>query len=461
MNETIITPKESGQKLLSEDPIIQKNQTRIISEVSTALAGTLDVDEILKIVPNALVNTLGYKFCGVQLPDETKKFLEFKNVSVPGIVFKLLEKALGVSIYKLRVPVNLNENYLVRAFRKKSILKADALHFFDRPFLGPRVSKIIQKALRFNEIFAFPLIVRGKAIGVLAVGSSKKIADFEIEFLKTFANQIAIALYNAKLLDEQKAQYQELQAAYKKLEEMHRLQSLDRAKSEFIRVASHQFRTPLSGIRFEAEYILEKRERGDLAANEAVDGIILIYERILFLIRTLNDIFDVLEIDQGETKLKKEETSFAETVKDAESVIRQPFVYTQNTKKFTIDIKSVKQPVLIDREKVKRILIIILTNAFVFTDKNGEILLQAKIIGKGKNRTLNILISDNGIGIPAAERNKVFEKFYRASNASRAVPNGTGLGLFIVKTFIQMHGGDIVIKDAKGKGAIFDISLPV
>ena len=461
MNETIITPKESGQKLLSEDPIIQKNQTRIISEVSTALAGTLDVDEILKIVPNALVNTLGYKFCGVQLPDETKKFLEFKNVSVPGIVFKLLEKALGVSIYKLRVPVNLNENYLVRAFRKKSILKADALHFFDRPFLGPRVSKIIQKALRFNEIFAFPLIVRGKAIGVLAVGSSKKIADFEIEFLKTFANQIAIALYNARLLDEQKAQYQELQAAYKKLEEMHRLQSLDRAKSEFIRVASHQFRTPLSGIRFEAEYILEKRERGDLAANEAVDGIILIYERILFLIRTLNDIFDVLEIDQGETKLKKEETSFAETVKDAESVIRQPFVYTQNTKKFTIDIKSVKQPVLIDREKVKRILIIILTNAFVFTDKNGEILLQAKIMGKGKNRTLNILISDNGIGIPAAERNKVFEKFYRASNASRAVPNGTGLGLFIVKTFIQMHGGHLVIKDAKGKGTIFDISLPV
>ena len=198
-----------------------------------------------------------------------------------------------------------------------------------------------------------------------------------------------------------------------------------------------------------------------MAANEAVDGIILIYERILFLIRTLNDIFDVLEIDQGEMKLKKEETSFAETVKDAESVIRQPFVYTQNTKKFTIDIKSVKQPVLIDREKVKRILIILLTNAFVFTDKNGEILLQAKIIGRGKNRALNILISDNGIGIPAAERNKVFEKFYRASNASRAVPNGTGLGLFIVKTFVQMHGGEIVIKTAKGKGTIFDISLPI
>ena len=132
---------------------------------------------------------------------------------------------------------------------------------------------------------------------------------------------------------------------------MHQLQSLDRAKSEFIRVASHQSRTPLSGIRFEAEYILEKRERGDLAEGEAVDGIILIYERILFLIRTLNDIFDVLEIDQGEAKIKKEETSFSEAVKDAEEIIRQPLSIRKIPKKLTIDIKSVKQPVLIDREK--------------------------------------------------------------------------------------------------------------
>ena len=113
--------------------------------------------------------------------------------------------------------------------------------------------------MRLRDIVAVPLMIKGEPIGVLSVGSSKEISDSELEFFKTFANQIAIALYNAKLLDEQKAQYAELQAAYKKLEELHQLQSLDRAKSEFIRVASHQFRTPLSGIRFEAEYILEKR----------------------------------------------------------------------------------------------------------------------------------------------------------------------------------------------------------
>ena len=439
---------------------LQEQRIKIIQEVSSATAGILDIESIVKIIPEMLVKTLNYKFSAVQLLNETKDSLIFKNISVPPTVIKILDRAVGLSIYELGTPIK-SENYLARSFRKKKMTESERLYDFEKPFVGYRAAMLMQKIMRIHVAAAIPLIIKNKGIGVLSIGSGKPLSLAEKNFFRTFANQIAIALYNAKLLDEQKAQYQELQAAYKKLEEMHQLQSLDRAKSEFIRVASHQFRTPLSGIRFEAEYILEKREWGDLAANEAVDGIILIYDRILFLIRTLNDIFDVLEIDQGEAKIKKEETSFAETVKDAESVIRQPFVYTQNTKKFIIDIESVKQPILIDREKVKRILIILLTNAFVFTNKDGEILLQAKIKGKGNNRALNILISDNGIGIPAAERNKVFEKFYRASNASRAVPNGTGLGLFIVKTFVQMHGGDIVIKDAKGKGTIFDISLPV
>ncbi len=447
--------------ILADNLDFQKKHIQIIKDVSMRLAGILNIDQISVLVLEVLVNTLGYKISAVQLIDEEKKNLRFQIINAPKIVLRLVKRFLGFSPSDVKIPLTERKSYLVQSFLEKRITKSNDLYFFNCPVVSARVTKITQKIMRLRDIVAVPLMIKGEPIGVLSVGSSKEISDSELEFFKTFANQIAIALYNAKLLDEQKAQYAELQAAYKKLEELHQLQSLDRAKSEFIRVASHQFRTPLSGIRFEAEYILEKRERGDLAEGEAIDGIILIYERILFLIRTLNDIFDVLEIDQGEAKIKKEETSFAEAVKDAEEIIRQPFVYTQNTKKLTIDIKSVKQPVLIDREKVKRIITVLLTNAFVFTDKNGEILLQAKIKGKGKNRALNILISDNGIGIPAAERAKVFEKFYRASNASRAVPNGTGLGLFIVKTFVQMHGGDIGIKDAKGGGTIFDISLPI
>lgn len=465
MKQKIITTKSPVPENLSDNGAVgeanlQKRHLEIINATALATAGIVDVESISRLISKALVDTLGYKISVFQILGQDN-LLYFKNVSTPGIILNLLKKALGLSIYDLKVPLVKRENYLVRAFIEKQLIEDRNLHKFARPFVSARAAAIMQKIMRLQSMVAVPLLIKNEPIGVLSVGSSKKLAGFEIEFLKTFANQIAIALYNAKLLDEQKAQYAELQAAYKKLEEMHQLQSLDRAKSEFIRVASHQFRTPLSGIRFEAEYILEKRERGDLAEGEAVDGIILIYERILFLIRTLNDIFDVLEIDQSEAKIKKEETSFAEVIKDAEEIVRQPFVYTQNTKKFIIDIKSVAQPVLIDREKVKRIITILLTNAFVFTDKNGEILLQAKIKGRGKNRALNILVSDNGIGIPAAEKTKVFEKFYRASNASRTVPNGTGLGLFIVKTFVQMHGGDIAIKNAKGKGTIFEISLPV
>ena len=173
--------------------------------------------------------------------------------------------------------------------------------FFNCPVVSARVTKITQKIMRLRDIVAVPLMIKGEPIGVLSVGSSKEISDSELEFFKTFANQIAIALYNAKLLDEQKAQYAELQAAYKKLEELHQLQSLDRAKSEFIRVASTNS-VPLCPVSALKPSIFWKKKRGDLAEGEAIDGIILIYERILFLIRTLNDIFDVLEIDQGKPK---------------------------------------------------------------------------------------------------------------------------------------------------------------
>lgn len=439
---------------------IQKRHLEIINETAMATAGIVDVESISQLISKALVDTLGYKISVFQILEQDN-LLHFKNVSTPGIILNLLKKALGVSIYDLELPVAKRENYLIRAFAEKKCIEDRDLHKFSRPYVSARAASIMQKIMRLQSMIAVPLIINNKPIGVLSVGSSKKLAGFEIEFLKTFANQIAIALYNAKLLDEQKAQYAELQGAYKKLEELHQLQSMDRAKSEFIRVVSHQFRTPLSGIRFEAEYILEKKKRGDLTENEATDALILIYDRILSLINTLNDIFDALEIDQSEAKIKKEETLFEEAVRDAESIVRQPFVYAQNQKKLIIDIKRAKTPVLIDREKIKRILTILLTNAFIFTENDGTIKLAASVKGRGKKRVLNIIVADNGIGIPANEREKVFEKFYRASNASRAVPNGTGLGLFIVKTFVQMHGGDIAIKDANGKGAIFDISLPV
>lgn len=458
---SLLTGNKNSEILTDKDLAIQKKQIQIIQDVSSAIAGILQVSAILDAVPKALIKSLGYKICSVQLIDEEGKNLKFHKINAPDSVLKAVKKFMGFSIYDLKIPLTMTKSWLVRSFLEKKEIIGDDLYLFDRPFVSAGIAHFTQKVMRIKDIIAIPLIIRGESIGVLSVGSAKKIAEFEIDFLKTFANQIAIALYNAQLLEEQKAQYAELQAAYKKLEELNRLQSIDRAKNEFIRVVSHQFRTPLSGIRFEAEYILEKRERGDLAENESMDALILIYDRILSLIMILNDMFDVLEIDQGETKLKRELVSFADVAKEAESIIRQPFVYTQNKKKLIISVDAVKRPVSIDKEKIKRILVILLNNAFTFTANDGKISLKAKLKNKGKDRMLNITVKDNGIGIPAPERNKVFEKFYRAPNASKTAPNGTGLGLYIVKNFVQMHGGTIIIKDAGNKGVVFDITLPV
>ena len=168
------------------------------------LAGILNIDQISVLVLEVLVNTLGYKISAVQLIDEEKKNLRFQIINAPKIVLRLVKRFLGFSPSDVKIPLTERKSYLVQSFLEKRITKSNDLYFFNCPVVSARVTKITQKIMRLRDIVAVPLMIKGEPIGVLSVGSSKEISDSELEFFKTFANQIAIALYNAKLLDEQK-----------------------------------------------------------------------------------------------------------------------------------------------------------------------------------------------------------------------------------------------------------------
>lgn len=450
---------KSASQFSTEELEIQRQHVQIINKVSSAVAGILSMENILNMVPQTLVDVLGYKICGVQLVDAEKKNIHFLKINAPEAVLRLVKRFLGFSIYDLKIPLTSRENYLVRSFRDKKVIASESLYDFNRPFVSPRIASLSQKIMRLKSIIGIPLLIRGESVGVLSVGSSKVFADFEIDFLRTFANQISIALYNAQLLEAQKRQYLELEDTYRKLEELNRLQSLDAAKNEFIRVVSHQFRTPLTGLRLQAEFVLEKHQQKILNEPEAVEAIEDMYDRTLFLIRILNDVLNVLEIEQGSLIFKKEKTDFNELIKDVEMNIRSPFL---NKKKIlTIEAPRTAAPIVVDGEKIRRVLIILLNNAIAFTPENGKVSLRCRFEGSGKKRNLVITASDNGIGISKEDQKKMFEKFYRGANAVQMIPDGTGLGLYIVKHFITLHGGTVAVKSAEKKGATFIITLPV
>ena len=101
---------------LEQDLSAQKKQVRIIQEVSVAIAGILQIDGVLDIVPKALIDTLGYKICGIQLIDEEKKNLRFYKINAPDAVLKAVKKFMGFSIYDLKIPLTTKKNYFLLSF---------------------------------------------------------------------------------------------------------------------------------------------------------------------------------------------------------------------------------------------------------------------------------------------------------------------------------------------------------
>ncbi|HLC99725.1 MAG TPA: ATP-binding protein [Patescibacteria group bacterium] len=442
---------------ITSEPTKAELQLSVIEKALDLIAGRSSLDDVVGNVLENLASVLGYTFSAVLLFNKGGNLQVYKY-HVTKLFQKLSKKALGLSLSNfvlVKSGRGFQKNFLLKSAIEGKIYKGPDLFSFAYPLLQSKAAAtIIQKLSGLRYYYAIPLIVGGKPIGVLAVAQSakdEKVIDDE-ELLKKFAQVISIAINDAQLLEN-------IEKKYLELEELHRLQSLDAAKNEFIRVVSHQFRTPLTGLRLQAEYILEKHDLGDLKESETLDAMRAMYDRTLFLIRVLNDVFNTLDIEQGDMVLKKEKADFADIAKDVEVNVRSPFL---NKKKIlSVDVSRVRSPVMIDADKVRRILIILLTNALTFTREDGKASLEAHFEGKGKKRSLIFSIADNGIGIPKNEQKKIFEKFYRASNAVDMIPDGTGLGLHIVKHFVKLHGGEIAVKSAEGKGTAFTISLPV
>jgi len=232
-----------------------------------------------------------------------------------------------------------------------------------------------------------------------------------------------------------------------------REKTIDRMKSEFISIAAHQLRTPLSAIKWVIKMILDgdagelnKEQQGLLTQGYASN------ERIIALV---NDMLNVSRIEEGRfgysfTKDKLDE-ALTIVVKSLENQI--------NNKKIKLVLTIPKKlPLLfMDRQKMTLVLQNLLENAVKYTPEYGKI--EVKV--KDKKKELEISVKDNGIGIPKNDQEKLFSKFFRAENVIRMQTEGSGLGLFIVKNIIEKHGGNIICKSEEGKGTEFIFNIPI
>ncbi|MFZ1655069.1 MAG: HAMP domain-containing sensor histidine kinase, partial [Candidatus Moraniibacteriota bacterium] len=232
------------------------------------------------------------------------------------------------------------------------------------------------------------------------------------------------------------------------------LRRLDNAKSEFISIASHQLRTPLTAIKGFVSLLLEGAY-GQLEPNvsDALNKVYLANNRLMNLVENL---LNISRIEAGRIQYQ-----FAPArVDDILMELRDMFLLAAHAKGLKLGITLPKDPLpmlQIDSAKIREAISNIIDNSIKYTE-TGEIAVVAE---KAGNR-VTITVTDTGVGIDADDLPHIFKKFERGKDASKVNVSSTGLGLYVGKSFIEAHGGSITVESAgKDKGTRFVISLPI
>lgn len=228
---------------------------------------------------------------------------------------------------------------------------------------------------------------------------------------------------------------------------------IDKLKSDFISIAAHQLRTPLSAVKWIIKMVLD----GDLGKlNEEQKKILLkgyqSNERIIVLV---NDMLNVSRIEEGRFGYVFTNDDFLETLNIVlESLENQ--IKAKNIK-FVLEKPKVLPQIFFDKSKMTLVLQNLLENAVKYTPEYGKIIVSMEL----GNDFLKVKIKDNGVGIPEKDYSKLFSKFFRAENVIRMQTEGSGLGLFIVKNIIKKHGGEITFNSQEGIGTEFVFTIPL
>lgn len=254
-------------------------------------------------------------------------------------------------------------------------------------------------------------------------------------------------------LTERKKYEDSLREANNKLSVSYQeLQTLSLAKDEFVSLASHQLRTPATGVK---QYIalLIDGYMGPLTERQ-LDCLQKAYDSNDRQIEIINDLLQVAQLDAGKVVLRKSQASLTQIIEDI--IDEQADTIKSRSQKVSLRLPADPIVGVVDVVRFRMIVENLIDNASKYTPERGEI----SVTGSMEGRRLKVIIADTGIGIEEADIPRVFEKFTRISSPYTQNINGSGLGLYWVEKIVKLHGGEITIDSVAGEGTTVTLSLP-
>jgi signal transduction histidine kinase len=274
----------------------------------------------------------------------------------------------------------------------------------------------------------------------------------DLRTLEIILNELVIATENSLRLEEiqnfSDTLQQNINVATKKLQASNeKLKALDETKDEFITMASHQLRTPLTAVKGYLSLVLEG-DAGKLNANQRklLQQSYISSQRMVYLIA---DLLNLSRLSTGKFIIEPTPTDLSEIVK----LEVDQLVETARSRSVTLNYTKPQNfpKLMLDETKIHQVVMNFIDNAIYYTPAGGTINVMLHDTGTA----VEYRVVDTGIGVPRAEQHHLFSKFYRADNARRARPDGTGLGLFMAKKVVAAQGGSIIFDSIEGKGSTF------
>jgi signal transduction histidine kinase/HAMP domain-containing protein len=420
----VLEAREAERRAAAAELERQRDRERTLYEIASAMTSTLDLKEVLEVLLQKIESLLVYSAATVRLvnpqsgelepiacrnvqEEEWRKIRIADGLGLPGVVVRT--QAPLVVENAQSDPRTLSPEF----FRRHGLIS----------YLG------------------LPMMARGKTVGVLSFYTREKrsFTDEEIHFLGVLDTVGGFAIAISLLFEEIKRQAAELERS-------------NAAKDEFLGVMSHELRTPLNIIMNYAE----ATKMGTFGPVEPAQAKALekIKAQAIHLLLLINGILEITKIESGKVTVQHDPVDLVAFLEELRSDYMMPLAKGVELR---WECPSDLPVIASDPLKLKQILNNLLHNAIKFTER-GHITVSARF--REAEGTVEFRVRDTGIGIPRESIPAIFEKFHQLdSSASRAYA-GAGLGLFLVKTFVDLLGGTIEVESAPGEGSVFTVKLP-
>jgi PAS domain S-box-containing protein len=397
-----------------------------IINANSLLTSSFDYRDSLKKVAQLAIKTYECDLCSVDLVTNDKKTID--NIATAHRNNEVADKIIE---YRRLHTLPLNDIFGIGKVIKNGTPEFHPTLSSDLVATMPAVIQPIVKLLSINSYICVPILVRNKIFGAITFVSSSKSITFTEQDLNTaieLSRLIAVTIENADL-------YQEATNAIK-------------IRDEFLSIASHELKTPLTSLTLHLELLRHRQSEFTDSSKLHIDKI---QDQITKLTSLVNDLLNVSRIASGKIVYQHDWFDLSDLIKNSIAS------FTRQEQRILFEPKE-KAAYFGDSIHLGQAVLNLISNALKYSPENSLVTIT---LHKTRD-AFKIIVSDQGLGIDRADHEKIFERFYQIKDTKngRTYP-GFGIGLYIARQIIRIHGGDITVDSTKGTGSVFTISLPI